>query len=52
MCEAVKEGQIFVTATGCKNVITESHILKMKNMAVLCNIGRREHHCGLLDWWC
>ena len=30
---------IFVTATGCRDIITEKHFLKMKAGAVVCNIG-------------
>jgi len=32
-------GDIFVTATGCKDVIRGEHMLKMKDEAILCNIG-------------
>jgi adenosylhomocysteinase len=32
-------GDIFVTATGCKDVICGEHMLKMKDEAILCNIG-------------
>lgn len=32
-------GDIFVTTTGCCDVITEAHMQKMKNMAIVCNIG-------------
>lgn len=32
-------GDIFVTATGCKGVITYQHMQQMKNQAILCNIG-------------
>ncbi len=39
MDEAVKIGDIFVTATGCKDVITEKHMLQMKDKAIVCNIG-------------
>jgi adenosylhomocysteinase len=39
MDEACKIGDIFVTATGCCDVITEKHMRQMKNMAVVCNIG-------------
>jgi len=39
MDEACKEGEIFVTATGCCDVITEKHMRKMKHMAIVCNIG-------------
>lgn len=39
MEEAAPIGDIFVTATGNIKVITHDHMLKMKNFAVLCNIG-------------
>ena len=39
MEEAVKEADIFVTATGCCEVITENHFKKMKSGAIVCNIG-------------
>ncbi len=37
--EALKEGQIFVTATGNKDVITLEHMRQMKDEAIVCNIG-------------
>lgn len=39
MEEAASEGDIFVTATGCIDVITKEHFLKMKEGAILCNMG-------------
>ncbi len=39
MAEASKIGDVFVTATGCKHVITYPHMLNMKNGAVMCNTG-------------
>jgi len=39
MDEACMIGDIFVTATGCCDVITERHMRKMKDMAIVCNIG-------------
>lgn len=39
MTEAVKEGNLFVTATGCIDVITSEHLKAMKDQAILCNIG-------------
>jgi adenosylhomocysteinase len=39
MEEAVKEGHIFVTATGNRDVITLNHMLSMKDQAIVCNIG-------------
>ncbi len=39
MEEAVKEGNIFVTTTGNKDVITADHMASMKDEAIVCNIG-------------
>jgi len=39
MDEASKIGDIFVTCTGCCDVITEKHVKQMKDMAIVCNIG-------------
>ncbi len=39
MEEAAPQADIFVTATGCMDVITEKHFEKMKDQAILCNIG-------------
>ena len=39
MDEAARIGDIFVTATGCKDVIVKRHFDVMKNNAVLCNSG-------------
>jgi adenosylhomocysteinase len=39
MNEACKIGDIFVTATGCAEVITEAHMLQMKDTAIVGNIG-------------
>jgi adenosylhomocysteinase len=42
MEEAASRGQIFVTATGCRDVIRGEHIAKMPNDAIICNIGHLE----------
>ena len=39
MEDAAPVGDIFVTATGCVNVITRAHMEKMKDQAIVCNIG-------------
>jgi adenosylhomocysteinase len=39
MEEAASEGQIFVTASGCRDVIRGEHIAQMPNDAIICNIG-------------
>jgi adenosylhomocysteinase len=36
---ACEHGDIFVTATGNFHVITHEHMLKMKDQAIVCNIG-------------
>jgi len=39
MEDAVQKADIFVTATGCKDIITVKHMAKMKDTAIICNIG-------------
>ena len=39
MEQAAPIGDIFVTATGCSDVITGEHFVQMKDHAILCNIG-------------
>ena len=39
MEEAVKEGNIFVTTTGNKHVVTAEHMSQMNDQAIVCNIG-------------
>ena len=39
MDDAVKIGDIFVTATGNYHVITAEHLKNMKDQAIVCNIG-------------
>jgi adenosylhomocysteinase len=39
MDEAASQADIFVTATGCCDIITEKHFSKMKDNAIVCNIG-------------
>lgn len=39
MEDAAPVADIFVTATGCCDIITEKHFSKMKNNAIVCNIG-------------
>ena len=39
MIDAVKEADIIVTASGCRDLITEDHFRSMKDKAIVCNIG-------------
>jgi adenosylhomocysteinase len=49
MEDACARASIFVTATGCANIITKEHFMKMKENAIICNIGHFD--CELdLGW--
>ena len=39
MDEAAGVANIFVTATGCRDVITRKHLDAMKHQSIVCNIG-------------
>ncbi len=39
MMEAAEQGDLFITATGGIDVITARHMMKMRDGAILCNVG-------------
>ncbi|CAB4256218.1 similar to Saccharomyces cerevisiae YER043C SAH1 S-adenosyl-L-homocysteine hydrolase [Maudiozyma barnettii] len=39
MEEASSQGQVFVTTTGCRDIINAEHFLQMPEDAIVCNIG-------------
>merc|ERR1711974_323273 len=39
--DCVERCNIFVTTTGCKDILTGKHFMMMKNDAIVCNIGHR-----------
>ncbi len=47
MDEAAEMGDIFVTATGCYKVITGAHMERMKNEAIVCNIGHFDNEIDM-----
>lgn len=49
MQQAAKEGDFFVTVTGCKDVITKDHIEVMKDGAVLSNAGHFDVEINIPD---
>ena len=49
MEEAASFGDIFVTTTGCKDVIRGEHMEKMKDNAILANIGHFDHEIDV-NW--
>ncbi len=53
MEEALKEGHIYVTTTGCCDIITAEHMSKMRDQAIVCNIGHFDVEidvAGLKGW--
>ena len=49
MDEAAKVGDVFITATGVKDIIVEQHFKKMKNGAIVCNTGHYDCEVNLVD---
>merc|ERR1711879_118834 len=49
MDQAAKVGDIFITATGVKDVITKKHFEKMKDGAIVCNTGHYDCELNLPD---
>jgi adenosylhomocysteinase len=49
MDEAAKEGDIFITATGMKDIITKKHFESMKDGALVCNTGHYDCEINLTD---
>lgn len=45
--DVISTGDIFVTATGCCSVITGEHMQKMKDKAIVCNIGHFDHEIDM-----
>lgn len=49
MKEASKIGDIFITVTGCKDILTKEHFENMKDGVVLCNAGHFDVEINLND---
>lgn len=49
MDEAAKIGDVFITATGVKDVIVERHFKMMKEGAIVCNTGHYDCEINLVD---
>ncbi len=49
MDEAAKIGDIFVTATGVKDIVVKRHFQKMKDGAIVCNTGHYDCELNLND---
>ncbi|MFH0754870.1 MAG: adenosylhomocysteinase, partial [Candidatus Omnitrophota bacterium] len=47
--EALPEANVFVTATGNCDIITAEHMKKMKDHAIVCNIGHFDNEIGVSD---
>ncbi len=47
MEDAAAIGDIFVTTTGNKDIITHDHMVQMKNQAIVCNIGHFDNEIDI-----
>ena len=47
MINAVEEANIIVTATGNKDILSEKHFRKMKDKAIVCNIGHFDNEIDM-----
>ncbi|MBM3685457.1 MAG: adenosylhomocysteinase [Actinobacteria bacterium] len=47
MEDVVDTADIFITATGCKDVITADHMARMKHQAIVGNIGHFDNEIGM-----
>merc|ERR1712106_1142758 len=47
--DCVSKCNIFVTTTGCKDILTGKHFVQMKNDAIVCNIGHFD--CEIQAKW-
>ncbi|NLV85903.1 MAG: adenosylhomocysteinase [Clostridiales bacterium] len=49
MSEAAEIGDVFVTVTGCNDVITKEHFGKLKDGAIVCNAGHFDVEINLVE---
>jgi adenosylhomocysteinase len=47
--DSLEEGNIFITATGNKDIITAEHMKHMKDQAIVCNIGHFDNEIQVND---
>ncbi len=47
MVNAIAEADIVVTATGCKDIVSEQHFRAMKDKAIVCNIGHFDNEIDM-----
>jgi adenosylhomocysteinase len=45
--EVIEEGDIFITTTGNKDIITKEHMLQMKHQAIVGNIGHFDNEIDM-----
>ena len=49
MTEAARLGDLFITVTGCRDIITEQHFKDLNDGAILCNAGHFDVEINLLQ---
>jgi len=47
--DALSQGDIYVTCTGNRDIITANHMSKMKDKAIVCNIGHFDNEIMMAD---
>jgi adenosylhomocysteinase len=47
--DSLSQGNIFVTATGNRDIITTEHMMKMKDQTIICNIGHFDNEIQVDD---
>jgi len=47
--DSLEQGNIFVTATGNRDIITVAHMMKMRDQAIVCNIGHFDNEIQVDD---
>lgn len=48
--ESLEEANVFVTATGNRDVIRAEHLMKMKDQAIICNIGHFDNEIQVAEF--
>ena len=50
LAEVVRQMDIVITCTGNKHVVTRAHMDKMRNGAIVCNMGHSNMEIDVVSW--
>ena len=51
LSEVIRQADVLVTATGNKNVVCREHMDKMKNGAIVCNMGHSNTEIDVVSYY-